>query len=141
NYLCSDLKHAVFNQGAGHEKRHTLGARVWGERGRWAYDAEAMYQFGSFGVGTISAWRVAADNWYSFSSVRWRPRIGLATDFASGDKNPANPDLQTFSSLCQSGTDSGRANVLGPDNAIRLAPSLGTRLSSPLSATAVWVSG
>jgi hypothetical protein len=36
-YLGSDLKHAVFNQGAGHEKRHTLGARVWGERGPWAY--------------------------------------------------------------------------------------------------------
>jgi hypothetical protein len=99
-----DLKQAAFNQGTGHEKRHTLGARVWGERGPWAYDAEAMYQFGSFGVGTINAWRVAADNWYSFSSVRWRPCIGLATDFASRDKNPANPNLQTFNSLFQSGT-------------------------------------
>jgi hypothetical protein len=84
---------------AGHEKQRTLGARVWGERGPWAYDAEAMYQFGSFGVGAINVWRVAADNWYSFSSVRWRPGIGLATDFARGDKNPANPDLQTFNSL------------------------------------------
>jgi hypothetical protein len=46
-YLGWDRKDAVFNQGAGHEKRHTLGARVWGERGPWAYDAEAMYQFGS----------------------------------------------------------------------------------------------
>jgi alginate export protein len=68
-----------------HEKRHTLGARVWGERGPWAYDAETMYQFGSFGVGIINAWRVAADNWYSFSSsagVRasdWQPisRAGI----------------------------------------------------------------
>ena len=137
-YLGSDLKHAVFNQGAGHEKRHTLGARIWGERGPWAYDAETMYQFGSFGVGTINAWRVAADNWYSFSSVRWRPRIGLATDFASGDKNPANPDLQTFNSLFQSGTYSGRANVLGPDNAIRLEPSLGLFFSKSLTLSAGW---
>jgi hypothetical protein len=137
-YLGSDLKHAAFNQGAGHEKRHTLGARIWGERGPWAYDAEAMYQFGSFGVGTINAWRVAADNWYSFSSVRWRPRIGLATDFASGDKNPANPDLQTFNSLFQSGTYSGRANVLGPDNAIRLEPSLGLFFSERLTLSAGW---
>ena len=137
-YLGLDLKHAVFNQGSGHEKRHTLGARVWGERGPWAYDAEAMYQFGSFGVGTINAWRVAADNWYSFSSVRWRPRIGLATDFASGDKNPANPDLQTFNSLFQSGTYSGRANVLGPDNAIRLEPSLGLFFSEHLTLSAGW---
>jgi hypothetical protein len=137
-YLGLDLKNAVFNQGAGHEKRHTLGARVWGERGPWAYDAEAMYQFGSFGVGTINAWRVAADNWYSFSSVRWRPRIGLATDFASGDKNLANPDLQTFNSLFQSGTYSGRANVLGPDNAIRLEPSLGLFFSNRLTLSAGW---
>src|SRR6266705_2941182 len=60
-YLGSDLKHAVFNQGSGHQNRHTLGARAWGERGPWAYDAEAMYQFGSFGVDTITAWRVGAD--------------------------------------------------------------------------------
>ena len=137
-YLGWDRKDAVFNQGAGHEKRHTLGARVSGERGPWAYDAEAMYQFGSFGVGTINAWRVAADNWYSFPSVRWRPRIGLATDFATGDKNAANPDLQTFNSLFQSGTYSGRAQVLGPDNAIRLEPSLGLLFSERLTLSAGW---
>src|ERR1700758_5562050 len=79
-YLGLDRKHAVFNQGTGHEERHTLGARVWGDRGPWAYDTEAMYQFGEFGNGTISAWRVAADNWYMFSSLRWHPRLGLATD-------------------------------------------------------------
>ena len=50
-YLGLDLKHTVFSQGAGHEKRHTLGARIWAERGPWAYDVEAIYQFGSFGVG------------------------------------------------------------------------------------------
>ena len=97
-----------------------------------------MYQFGSFGVGTINAWRVAADYWHAFSSVRWRPRIGLATDFASGDKNPANPDLQTFNSLFQSGTYSGRANILGPDNAIRLEPSLGLSFSDHLTLSAGW---
>jgi hypothetical protein len=137
-YLGLDLKHAVFNQGSGHEKRHTLGARVWGERGPWAYDAEAMYQFGSFGIGAISAWRVAADNWYSFSSGRWHPRIGLATDLASGDKNPASPNLQTFNALFQSGTYSGRAQILGPDNAIRLEPSLGLFFSKNLTLSAGW---
>jgi hypothetical protein len=137
-YLGLDRKHAQFNQGAGHEKRHTLGARVWGQLGQWAYDAEAMYQFGDFGTGTINAWRVAADNWYSFSSVRWRPRIGLATDIASGDKNPANPDLQTFNSLFQSGTYSGRAQILGPNNAIRLEPQIGLLFSERMVFSAGW---
>jgi hypothetical protein len=52
---------------------------------------------------------------------------------ASGDKNPGDPDLQTFNSLFQSGTYSGRAQVLGPDNAIRLEPSLGLLFSERLT--------
>ena len=42
--------------------------------------------------------------------MRWRPRIGLATDFATGDKNAANPDLQTFNSLFQSGQAKGNSS-------------------------------
>src|SRR5215831_21352444 len=85
-----------------------------------SYDGEAMYQFGAFGAGTISAWRLAADNAYTFSSARWHPRLRFAVDVASGDRDPANPNLQTFNALFQSGTYSGRAQLLGPANAIRL---------------------
>jgi hypothetical protein len=137
-YLGLDRKHAAFNQGAGHETRHTLGGRVWGQRGRWAYDTEGMYQFGDFGFRTINAWRVAADNWYTFTSALWRPRIGLATDVASGDKDPADPDLQTFNSLFQSGTYSGRAQILGPNNAIRLEPETGLVFSESIVFSAGW---
>jgi hypothetical protein len=103
-----------------------------GQRDAWSYDAEAMYQFGEFGSGKIRAWRVAADNAYTFSAVRWHPRIGFATDIASGDRDPADPDLQTFNALFQSGTYSGRAQILGPDKAIRLEPSIGLLLSKNL---------
>ena len=137
-YLGLDRKRAVFNQGSGHEKRHTLGVRFWGQHRQWQYDAEGIYQFDDFGLGTISAWRVAADNWYSFSSVRWHPRIGLATDIASGDKDPANPDLETFNSLFQSGTYSGRAQILGPNNAIRLEPQIGLVFSERMTFSAGW---
>ncbi len=54
----------------------------------------------------------------------WSPRLGLVLDVASGDKNPADPDLQTFNALFQSGTYSGRAQLLGPSNSIRLEPSV-----------------
>jgi len=83
-----------------------------------------MYQFGAFGAGTISAWRLAADNAYTFSSARWHPRLRFAVDVASGDRDPANPNLQTFNALFQSGTYSGRAQLLGPYNSIRLEPSI-----------------
>ena len=68
-YLGLDRKRVPYNQGAAHETRHTLGARVWGVRDAWSYDTEAMYQFGEFGSGTINAWRVAADNAYTFSTL------------------------------------------------------------------------
>jgi hypothetical protein len=137
-YLGLDHKRAAYNQGARHETRHTLGARLWGEHNSWSYDTEAMYQFGEFGSGTINAWRVATDTAYTFSSFRFHPRVGIAADIASGDRNPANPNLQTFNALFQSGNYSGRAQILGPNNAIRLEPSLGLLFSERITFSAGW---
>ena len=137
-YFGLDRKNAVFNQGAARETRHTLGARIAGQVASWSYDSETMYQFGEFGSGTINAWRAASDLGYTFSSPSWHPKIGLAADIASGDRDPANPDLQTFNALFQSGTYSGRAQILGPNNAIRLEPSLGLLLSERVTFSAGW---
>jgi hypothetical protein len=137
-YLGLDHQRAVYNQGAGHERRDTFGARLWGQRGPWNYDAEAMYQFGKFGSGSIDAWRLAADDAYTFASVHWRPRVGFTADIASGDTNPGTQNLQTFNSLFQSGTYSGRALLLGPYNAIRLEPSIGLSFSDHLTLSAGW---
>jgi hypothetical protein len=137
-YLGLDRKNAVFNQGAGRETRHTLGARLAGQHAGWSYDSEAMYQFGTFGAGTINAWRTATDLGYTLSPALWHPKIGLAADIASGDRDPADPDLQTFNALFQSGTYSGRAQILGPNNAIRLEPSLGLSLSEHVTFSAGW---
>lgn len=137
-YLGLDRRHAVFNQGAGREQRQTLGARFWGQHSAWSYDTEAMYQFGKFGSGTINAWRAAADIGRVFLSLPFHPRPGLAADIASGDHNPADPDLQTFNALFQSGTYSGRAQILGPNNAIRLEPSLGLSFFETITLSAGW---
>jgi hypothetical protein len=137
-YLGLDHRRAAYNRGAAHEQRHTVGGRFWGEYEGWSYDTEAMYQFGEFGAGTINAWRVAGDFARPLSAVRWRPKPGLAADIASGDRNPANPDLATFNALFQSGTYSGRAQILGPDNAIRLEPSVGLLFSERMTFSAGW---
>jgi Alginate export len=137
-YLGVDHKRPIYNQGAAHEVRHTLGVRLCGQHGRWSYDDEVMYQFGQFGSGSIDAWRAAADHAYTFSTARWHPRLALAADIASGDHTPAIPNLQTFNALFQSGTYSGRAGILGPDNAIRLEPSLGLLFSEHLTLSGGW---
>jgi hypothetical protein len=83
-----------------------------------------MVQVGRFGSGDIHAWRVASEGSHLITGAAWSPRVGLAFDVASGDKNPADPNLETFNALFQSGTYSGRAQLLGPNNSIRCEPSV-----------------
>jgi hypothetical protein len=90
---------SVYDQGAGQELRHTLGSRLFGQRGRWDYDEEAAYQFGSFGSGNIRAWTADTNTGYRLTGWKWKPRFVLRTDAASGDKNPKNLNLETFNPL------------------------------------------
>ena len=137
-YLGLDRSQGTFNQGTGHETRHMIGVRIWNLKGAWNYDAEGMYQFGAFGSGNIQAWRVASDTSYGFTSMRWQPRFVFAADVASGDRNPSDPNLQTFNALFQSGTYSGRAQILGPANTIRIEPSIKATPRSAVSISAGW---
>jgi hypothetical protein len=137
-YLGLDRNPAPFNQGTAHETRHTVGGRIWNLQGAWNYDAEGVFQFGSFGVGNIRAWRVASDASYQFAALAWQPRLGFTADTSSGDRNLANPNLQTFNALFQSGTYSGKAQILGPANTIRLEPSVKTSPSRNVLISAGW---
>ncbi|HEV3057459.1 MAG TPA: alginate export family protein, partial [Vicinamibacterales bacterium] len=89
-----------------------------------AYDAEAMFQTGRFGAGAIRASRFVIEGSHPVAHAVWSPRLGFVLDIASGDKNPADPNLQTFNALFQSGTYSGRAQLLGPSNSIRFEPTM-----------------
>jgi hypothetical protein len=137
-YLGFDRNPARFNQGTAKEIRHTIGGRIWNTKGAWNYDAEGMFQFGSFGRGDIRAWRVASDASYEFTSVPWKPRPGLGVDVASGDHDPASRNLQTFNALFQSGTYSGRAQILGPANTIRIEPSIKASPSFGITLSMGW---
>jgi hypothetical protein len=57
----SSREEASFDQGSAHEVRHTLGLRLWGHPGPWDYNAEVVYQLGTFGAGQIQAWTAASD--------------------------------------------------------------------------------
>jgi len=90
---------SVYDQGAGRELRHTLGSRLFGQRGHWDYDKEAAYQFGSFGSGNIRAWTADTNTGYQLAGWRWKPRFVLRTDAASGNKNGKSLNLETFNPL------------------------------------------
>ena len=68
-------------------------------------------------------WRVAVEGSRGLA-VSGNPRVGIEFDIASGDRDRSSPNLGTFNSFFQSGTYSGRAALLGPDNTIRLEPTL-----------------
>lgn len=88
-----------FDQGIAPETRHTVGTRLWNQaRAGLDYDVELAYQFGTFGPGRIRAYTLAANTGYEFNT-RFRPRVGVRADIASGDRDPTNQDLQTFNVL------------------------------------------
>lgn len=129
---------AGFDQGAARETRHSVGARLWRSAAPLDYNFEALYQWGSFGTGDIRAWTVASDSGYTFGSLPLRPRIGLRADIASGDEDPANPDLQTFNPLFPKGAYFSEAGLIGPANFIDLNPCLDLHLTRQLTFIFDW---
>lgn len=115
-YLGFESGASTVAQGMAAERRHSLGARIWGENAHWDWNWEALYQFGSFGAGDIRAWTVASETGYRWSARPWRPRIALGANIASGDDDPADADLGTFSPLFPRGNYFSEAAVLGPRN-------------------------
>ncbi len=148
-YFGLDRKTATFNQGAAREQRQTVGTRLangaphGGDTRKLIphYDVEAVYQFGSFGSGQISAWTAASEFGGTLGKVAGRPRVGLRADAASGDKDAANPNLQTFNALFPIGNYFGVLSDTGPGpvNFYDLHPNIHEGLPHRLTLSADWV--
>ena len=121
-YLGYRNDRARYQQGAGEETRHTLGTRLWGDVGGWAYNWEFDYQWGAFGSGNIRAWSVASITGYTWDALPLSPYVGLSANIASGDKNPFDPDLQTFNPMYPKGDYFSELSLLGPRNFYNLNP-------------------
>jgi hypothetical protein len=69
------------------------------------YDVEMARQAGSLGTDTISAW---AGHWlagYTIASSRYKPRVAMEFNYASGDHNPTDGTRSTFDQIYPSGHD------------------------------------
>lgn len=134
-YIGYENDDATFNQGSARERRHTLGARLFGNAAGWDWNAEGFYQFGTFGAGNIRAWSVGSDTGYTFSNLRWPPRLSLKANIISGDDDPSDANLQTFNALFPRGKYFGEMGLLGPYNLINLHPSMELELNQHWSAS------
>lgn len=132
-YLGLWKKNTEFNSGTGRELRHSIGTRIWSNKNSWKYDVEALYQFGKFATSNISAWTASINTSYEFSSVKFKPEVGLKTELISGDKNKMDNKLQTFNPLYPRGGYFGLAALIGPANLVDVHPSISFELSGKLS--------
>lgn len=119
-YLGFRDREGSFQQGTEEERRHSVGLRLWGERGGWDWNWEGVYQFGSFGSGDIRAWTLASQTGYTWRDRPWQPRLALSANVASGDDDPDDADLGTFNALFPRGNYFSEAAVLGPRNFFNL---------------------
>jgi len=135
-YLGHARDRARFAQGAGAERRHTLGARLAGRRrlhaGELTFDWEPMLQFGRFAPepaaadarapGRIRAWTVATETGLRRPDVPLAPAVLVRADVASGDRDPGDGDLETFHPLYPRGNYFGQMSPVGPANFVDLHP-------------------
>ena len=131
-YLNED---AVFADRMGRELRHTLGARLFGEARGWDWNFEFFYQFGGFDAGDISAWSLASDTGYTFENAPLKPRVALRANVISGDREPSDPDVQTFNPLFPKGKYFGELSPIGPSNLIHVNPYVAMHLTEKLQLT------
>ena len=92
----------------------------------------------SFAGGRISAWTAANAVRYTLENLPFQPRPGVRFDVASGDRNAASPNLQTFNPLFPSGAYFNLTGPFGPSNIIDLHPTLDLTLTDKLTFSADW---
>jgi hypothetical protein len=77
---------------------YTFGLRVYGKAGRFDYDINGTFQFGTFNKLDREAGAFYLEGGYTFSKV-WKPRLGIEYNFASGDGDPNDDKHNTFDDL------------------------------------------
>jgi hypothetical protein len=137
-YIGMERDSARFDQGTARAVRHSVGVRTW-RVGRFVdYDEEAIVQRGQFGSSAIRAWAFASEQGMTPPRVSGRARIGLRAFFASGDRDPKDPTLQSFDPLFPGISYSGRAVLIGPTNLITVDPSFAISVDPRVRVTFDW---
>jgi len=131
-YLGIERDHGRYASGSGTEHRHSFGARIFGEKNQFDWNAEAVIQAGKFGNESILAWTASLDTGYTWD-VRWQPRLGLKIDIASGDTDPNDNHQGTFDALFFKSGYFNDASLLRPANLIDIHPNLGVNITRSIS--------
>jgi len=107
--------------GRGHLNEVTIGLRVKGTLpADFDYETEFDGQTGSLGAMSIRAWAGYASAGKTFGNIAASPRVFIEGNYASGTKNPAGRDWNTFDQLYPSNHDKyGFADLVGRRNLVQ----------------------
>lgn len=123
---------ARFADGAGNERRQSVGTRWFGQSAGLDWNLEAVLQRGHLrtlaGRGDIRAWTVATDTGWRWAQLPLQPRLGLKADIASGDRRRDDGRLHTFNALYPKAAYFSEASLLAPANLMDLQPTLTLQL-------------
>ena len=80
----------------------SLGTRIKSISGKlngFDYDFEGVLQFGDVKGKDLATGAVHAGTGYTFADEAWKPRLGIEYNHATGDRNPADSNTDTFQNL------------------------------------------
>jgi len=121
-YLGASNDRSVYAQGAGSERRHTVGFKFAGLWKGFDFNYDAIGQWGEFNGASVHAWAIAIENSYRVNAWPFRPRFSLRVNAASGDHDPDDPRLQSFNPLFPGNSYSGLVGLFGPTNLSDITP-------------------
>jgi hypothetical protein len=111
------------------QDRYTLGTRIAGPISgseRFSYDVETAVQFGDQEDSDIFAWMATAEVTYRRNDLSWKPWITAGVDYASGDSDPTDGDVETFNHLFPLGhAYLGFIDAVGRQNIVDLRATVG----------------
>jgi hypothetical protein len=121
----------------GVEQRQTWGFRLFGQSDGFDWNGEAALQQGTFRNHDIRADMFAGIIGYTFRGVAWEPRIGVETNFASGD-NIHSSAVGTFNAMYPRLPYFAETSLLVPANVYDIRPVLSVRPTPNVLAVFGW---
>jgi hypothetical protein len=115
----------------GADDRDTVGARFWGQRGQFRFDATLAHQSGHYAGRGIDAWGLFLVQSVGLMDSGWKPRLTAHVDAATGDRKGSG-EHQGFNPLYSSSNYLGEGRFLALRNLLLVAPGVSV---SPSAAT------
>lgn len=137
-YLGLERESLISTLPSADEKRHSLGARLFGLKDSVDWNVEIVYQTGDMAEYDIEAWTLASIVGYRFSDLPGSPRIALGTSVASGDRDPDDRSINTFNPLFPNYGYFEEAGVLSPQNFYNIEPEISFNVTPQFSIAFDW---